>query len=263
MSESEAPDPREELLELVAATRALAEAERARGVRAVAVDSPLPAPTAPEPSADPPSLGEWAALAAPARQAAGDEVGAQGLRRIRDDLGDCQRCPLGRGRRTLVFGVGDPEADLVVVGEAPGYQEDQTGEPFVGPAGQMLDRMLLNVLGLARQQVYILNVVKCRPPNNRKPAPVEIDTCLPYLERQVLAVRPKLLLVLGSVAYRALFASDQGITRARGRWVDYRGVPALPTFHPAYLLRKPEEKRKTFDDLLALKARYDELGGRR
>jgi DNA polymerase len=167
---------------------------------------------------------------------------------------------LCRERKQIVFGVGSPDAELVVVGEAPGYQEDQDGEPFVGPAGQMLDRMLENVLGLARAQVYILNVVKCRPPKNRNPLPEELDACRPFLEGQLRALRPRVLLVLGSVAYRALFRSEAGITRSRGRWHEYGGVPALPTFHPAYLLRTPEDKKLTFEDLKALKARMVELG---
>lgn len=166
-----------------------------------------------------------------------------------------------------MFGVGDPDADLVVVGEAPGYHEDQQGEPFVGPAGQMLDKMLENVLGLRRNQVYILNVVKCRPPKNRNPLPDEVDACRPFLDGQLAAIAPKVILVLGSVAYRAMFRSDAGIKRSRGRWHEHAGAdgptPAMPTFHPAYLLRTPEDKKFTFDDLKAVRQRYDALGGRR
>ncbi len=184
------------------------------------------------------------------------------LQQVREELGDCRRCVLARGRRQIVFGVGDPQADLVVIGEAPGYHEDQQGEPFVGPSGQMLDRMLQNVLGLARSQVYILNVVKCRPPKNRNPLPDEVSACRPFLDGQIDAIDPKVMLVLGSVAFRTLFDTQQGIKRNRGRWREYRGVPTLPTFHPAYLLRQPQDKRLTFEDLQLLHRRYQELSGR-
>jgi uracil-DNA glycosylase family 4 len=193
-----------------------------------------------------------------------DGIGADGLGRIRADLGDCQRCGLCRARTHLVFGVGDPDADLMIIGEGPGEQEDQRGEPFVGPAGQMLDRMLSNVLGLERDAVYIANVVKCRPPGNRNPLPEEIATCLPFLERQIRAVQPKLVVLLGAVALRALLGG-RSILRERGREVVHRptGVPVIPTLHPAYLLRKPEDKKLAFEDLKLARARYDALGGRR
>src|SRR5262249_32921746 len=149
--------------------------------------------------------------------------GAKALELVRDDLGDCRRCGLCQERRTIVYGVGSPDADLVVVGEAPGYEEDQRGEPFVGPAGQMLDKMLENVLGLRRDQVYIANIVKCRPPGNRTPLPDEVERCRPFLERQIEAIGPKVLLLLGTVALKSLLRTDAGIMRCRGTWRDYRG----------------------------------------
>jgi len=262
-----------EVAALLADVRALLEHARGRGVTA---EDPLAPVVAREVSAEPvAALAEptapvernntWAALATEARSHAEGvaESGADGLRRVRDDLGDCRRCALSAGRKTIVFGVGDPEAHLVVIGEAPGYNEDVQGEPFVGEAGQMLDRMLENVLGLPRSQVYIANVVKCRPPSNRNPLPPEIDACLPFLRRQIAAIRPKVLLVLGTVAYKALFGTERGIKSVRGVWHELDGVPALPTFHPAYLLRQPDDKRIVFEDLKALRARYDALGGRR
>ena len=182
---------------------------------------------------------------------------------IKADLGDCRRCVLCQERQNVVFGVGDPQADLAIVGEAPGLQEDRKGEPFVGPAGEMLDKMLLNVLGLPRNSVYICNIVKCRPPGNRNPLPDEVGACMPFLERQLRAIQPKVILVLGTVAFKSLFDTTEGIMRSRGIWREYEGIPAMPTFHPAYLLRQASEKRKTFEDLKALRVRYDELGGRR
>lgn len=248
-------DPREALAELVADVRVLLEDAVSRGAR-YDVEGDVVVEPRPEPTTAP---SRWAAIADAHRQA----EPADTLRRVREDLGDCHRCKLSRGRTNLVFGVGDPEADLVVVGEGPGHNEDLQGEPFVGAAGEMLDKMLANVLGLQRSEVYICNVVKCRPPGNRNPEPDEIEACAPFLERQIRAVGPKVLLVLGSVAYRALLDPQGGIKRGRGAWREWNGVPALATFHPAYLLRQPDDKRLTFEDLKAVRARYDALGGKR
>ena len=242
---------RDELHDLVADVRAMLEDAESRGVRLEDVT-----PSAPEAEA-PAAMAAWSEVAASARDAS--VPAATLLARVREDLGDCRRCKLAKGRRNIVFGVGDPDADLVVVGEGPGRHEDLQGEPFVGDAGQMLDRMLSNVLGLERSQVYILNIVKCRPPRNRNPEPDEVDACRPFLESQLQAIAPKLLLVLGSVAFKSLFNTDQGIMRNRGRWRDYQGIPTMPTFHPAYLLRQPGDKRLTFEDLKAVKRRYEEL----
>ena len=188
---------------------------------------------------------------------------ADRLLAVRRELGACQRCRLCEGRRSLVFGMGHPDADLVILGEGPGANEDRDGLPFVGAAGQMLDNMLKHVLGLTRDQVYILNVVKCRPPNNRNPQPDEVAACRPFLLGQLQAIRPKVILTLGSPAVKTLLETTRGIMSMRGRWQAWEGVPVMPTLHPAYLLRKPEDKRLTFDDLKALRARYDHLGGRR
>lgn len=287
------PD-RSELAELIRATRAALEDAVGRGMReegpaprgstpvatatppttkpaSAPVAVPPPPVTAAAPRiavpAPPPAVVEappprdWSRLAASAR--AEGIPKAQQLATVREELGDCRRCTLCKERRNIVFGVGDPDADLVVVGEAPGYHEDQQAEPFVGPAGQMLDKMLENVLGLRREQVYILNVVKCRPPKNRNPLPDEVESCRPFLDAQLGAIRPKLMLVLGSVAYKTLFRTEEGITRQRGRWHTYGESPVMPTFHPAYLLRTPADKKYTFDDLKILRERYDGLGGRR
>lgn len=246
---------RSELAALVADTRTLLEDAAARGV----IDTPRVPAEALQSDSAPQGLGQWSEVAAAARD---EDLPAHArLAKVREDLGDCRRCALAKGRKQIVFGVGDPDADLVVIGEAPGYHEDQQGEPFVGPAGQMLDRMLENVLGLPRSSVYILNVVKCRPPKNRNPLPEEVSACHPFLVGQLDAIRPKVLLILGSVAFRTVFDTDQGIMRSRGRWRELRGVPAMPTLHPAYLLRNPKDKRLTFEDLKAVRRRYEEVGG--
>jgi DNA polymerase len=258
-------DEAAELQSILAAARALAEDASLRGVREEAF-VPLPAPPAraeaPPPAQAPaPPRSDWSRIAADAREEGLPK--ALQLERIREEMGDCRRCLLCRERKQIVFGVGTPEADLLVIGEAPGFHEDDQGEPFVGPAGQMLDKMLENVLGLRRDQVYILNVVKCRPPKNRNPLPEEVEACRPFLDAQFSAIAPKVALVLGSIAYKTVFRTDDGITRRRGRWHEYQGVPVMPTFHPAYLLRKPEDKRYTFDDLKQVRDRYDRVGGKR
>jgi uracil-DNA glycosylase len=189
--------------------------------------------------------------------------GAAGLTAIQEVLGDCQRCGLCRARRTIVFGVGDPDADLVVCGEGPGPLDDRQGVPFVGPAGQMLDKMLQHVLGLKREQVYLVNVVKCRPPDNRAPLPEEIAACRPFLDAQLQVLRPKVILSLGRPATQTLLRTGRGIKSLRGIWQQLGDVPVMPTFHPAYLLRQDQDKRLTFADLKAVRLRYDELGGRR
>jgi DNA polymerase len=171
-----------------------------------------------------------------------------GLAAIRADLGDCRRCKLAAGRTTLVFGVGDPRAELMFVGEGPGADEDLQGEPFVGKAGQLLTRMIV-AMGFRREQVYIANVVKCRPPENRNPEPDEIEACEPFLRRQIEAVRPRVIVALGKFAAHALLRSTIPITRLRGQWSEYQGVRLMPTFHPAYLLRSPGEKGKAWEDL--------------
>ncbi len=264
-----------ELAELIADTRATIEHLQGRGVRALHPSAELPPPdpvdldlgSAPEPeptapaASTPEAASQWASLASTSRQAAAVEAGT--LDGVRAELGDCRRCGLCTDRNTIVFGVGDPGADLLIVGEAPGFHEDRLGEPFVGKAGEMLDRMLQGVFQLERGEVYIANVVKCRPPNNRNPLPDEVAACLPFLERQIAAIQPKVIVVLGTVALKNLFDTSQGIMRNRGVWREYKGIPAMPTFHPAYLLRNPEGKRDTFNDLKVAARRYMELGGKR
>jgi DNA polymerase len=170
------------------------------------------------------------------------------LEKVRTRLGDCQRCPLSRRRKSLVFGVGNPEARLVLVGEAPGREEDERGEPFVGEAGRLLDRILF-AMGLQRDDVYICNVLKCRPPDNRDPEPGEVATCEPFLVEQLAAIRPQLIVALGRFAIQTLLQTKAPISKLRGHWQEYQGIPLMPTYHPAYLLRSPSGKREVWADM--------------
>lgn len=170
------------------------------------------------------------------------------LDEVRARLGDCQRCPLSRTRKSLVFGVGNPEARLVLVGEAPGREEDERGEPFVGEAGRLLDRILF-AMGLERNEVYICNVLKCRPPNNRDPESEEVATCEPFLVQQLAAIRPEMIVALGRFAIQTLLQTKLPISKLRGSWQEYQGIPLMPTYHPAYLLRNPLGKREVWADM--------------
>src|SRR6516162_3970480 len=173
----------------------------------------------------------------------------EALAAIRADIGDCTRCKLHTlGRKQIVFGVGNPEADLMFVGEAPGADEDEQGIPFVGRAGQLLTK-IIEAIGLTRDDVYIANVIKCRPPQNRNPEQDEVDTCEPFLFRQIDTIKPKVIVALGTFAARALLRTLDPISRLRGRVYDYRGAKLIPTFHPAYLLRNPSSKREVWEDM--------------
>ena len=174
---------------------------------------------------------------------------ADALVAVREDIGDCTRCKLHTlGRRQIVFGVGNPQADLMFVGEAPGADEDVQGEPFVGRAGQLLTK-IIEAIGLTRGDVYIANVIKCRPPQNRNPEQDEVDTCEPFLFRQIDVIQPKVIVALGTFAARALLRTLDPISRLRGRIFEYRGAKLIPTFHPAYLLRNPSSKREVWEDM--------------
>ena len=170
------------------------------------------------------------------------------LEDVRAQMGECTLCKLHKGRHTIVFGVGSPNARLMFVGEAPGEDEDLKGEPFVGKAGQLLTKMI-EAMGLRREAVYICNTVKCRPPNNRNPEPDELAACEPFLKAQLAAVKPEAIVTLGKFAAQALLRDQTPITRLRGQWREYEGIPVMPTFHPAYLLRSPQEKSKVWEDL--------------
>jgi DNA polymerase len=187
-------------------------------------------------------------LAAPSLFDSIERVEGDSLERIREDLGDCTRCRLCRGRRTIVFGVGSPKAELVFVGEGPGHDEDVQGIPFVGRAGQLLTQMI-EAMGLRREDTYICNVVKCRPPENRTPEKDEIATCSPFLLRQLAAIQPKVICCLGAVAAQTLLGTTKSISHYRGQWFDYRGARLIATYHPAYLLRNPAAKPEVWKDL--------------
>src|SRR5437870_4097139 len=174
---------------------------------------------------------------------------ARALKIIREDLGDCTRCVLHKqGRKQIVFGVGNPQADLMFIGEAPGADEDQQGEPFVGRAGQLLNNMI-KAMGLRREDVYIANIIKCRPPGNRTPEREECETCSPFLMRQIAAIKPKVIVALGAVAAKTLLAVNAPMSELRGRWFDFRGTKLAVTYHPAFLLRDPRQKKETWKDL--------------
>jgi uracil-DNA glycosylase len=173
----------------------------------------------------------------------------QALRLIREDLGDCTRCRLSKqGRKQIVFGVGSPNAELMFIGEAPGADEDQQGEPFVGRAGQLLNNMI-KAMGLRREDVYIANIIKCRPPGNRTPEREECETCSPFLMRQIAAIKPRAIVALGAVAAKTLLAINAPMSEFRGRWFDFRGTKLAVTYHPAFLLRDPRQKKETWKDL--------------
>ena len=172
----------------------------------------------------------------------------EALKAIREDIGDCTRCALHRRRTHIVFGVGNVNADIMFVGEGPGADEDLQGEPFVGRAGQLLNNMI-SAMGLRREAVYIANVVKCRPPQNRTPEKEECDTCSPFLFRQIEVVKPRMIIALGAVAAKNLLTINDTMTNLRGRIYDYRGTKLVVTYHPAYLLRDPRQKKEAWKDL--------------
>jgi DNA polymerase len=239
------PGSQDGFAELVRALRAHVEAERARGAiafphtarvtraDAAAVTPPLPAAA--------PVAGDLFASPTVGR--------ATTLEELRAVIGDCQRCKLAGGRRQIVFGVGNPQARLVFVGEGPGEDEDRQGEPFVGRAGQLLTEIITKGMRLRREDVYIANVIKCRPPGNRNPEPDEVASCEPFLLRQIEIIRPEVIVALGKFAAQTLLATKTPITKLRGRWHEFRGIRLMPTFHPAYLLRNPADKRLVWEDV--------------
>ena len=234
------PTARQERQQLVASLRLHVRSMAARGQRTL--------PAAPEPQS----------LTSSAPPAGADSVQPPDLLgALAHEVTRCQRCRLHQGRTNAVPGEGDPSARLLFVGEGPGFDEDRTGRPFVGPAGRVLDAMI-GAMGLRRSEVYIANVVKCRPPGNRQPQPDEVACCWPYLEAQVRHIQPEVIVLLGATALRAFYPGPpEGLRRSRGRWRTWQGIPVLPTFHPAYLLRNEAEKLPVWEDLKAVLRRLD------
>jgi len=183
------------------------------------------------------------------------------LEQIRNDLGDCRRCRLAGSRKKIVFGAGSSDADLMFVGEAPGADEDAQGVPFVGRAGQLLTR-IIQAIELKREQVYIANILKCRPPENRNPLPDEVDCCQPFLLRQIQTIRPLVIVALGKYAAQTLLDCKTPISRLRGTFVDFRGIQLMPTFHPSYLLRNPSAKREVWEDMKMVRDALQSMGSR-
>jgi len=184
-----------------------------------------------------------------ARAASGDRNPAAALREVRDELGECERCGLSKGRTNIVFGDGDPYSRLMFVGEGPGADEDAQGIPFVGRAGRLLTDIIEKGMKIKRSEVYIANIVKCRPPKNRDPEPEERATCMPFLEKQIEAIEPRAIVALGKVAAHSLLGTELPISRLRGSWSEYRSTPVMPTYHPSYLLRNPGAKREVWEDI--------------
>ncbi|HIE64284.1 MAG: uracil-DNA glycosylase [Nitrospira sp.] len=196
------------------------------------------------------------------------QTGLMTLEAIREEMGDCQRCTLCSTRTNIVFGTGNPHASLLFVGEGPGRDEDLQGLPFVGRAGQLLTRMIA-AMGFSRDEVYIANIVKCRPPENRNPKPDEIATCRPFLHQQISAIRPRVICALGTFSAQTLLSTEERISDLRGKFHDFFGIKVLPTFHPAYLLRNPSQKKHVWEDLQLIMAELkkkpvpDEAAGKR
>jgi DNA polymerase len=212
------------------------------------------------------AAGTWAAPGGPSPRRAGTVVEAhepaaprRSLAQIRTDVGECTRCKLHTTRRSIVFGVGSQDAPLMFVGEAPGEQEDKRGEPFVGPAGELLDKMI-EAMGWTRQSVYIANILMCRPPGNRNPQPDEVAQCKPFLDAKIAAIAPRIIVALGRPSANTLLGTDSPISALRGKFHERFGARIMPTFHPAYLLREPDRKRDAWADLKLVIAELARLG---
>lgn len=236
----------QELLDIVTQVRMHVEYQRALGVTSLPVSAAAstlltqaPAPSAPVVA---PAIAPRAVPIPVASASAG-------LDEVRTELGDCTRCKLHKNRTNIVFGEGNPHAELVFVGEGPGQEEDQQARPFVGAAGQLLTDIIVKGMQLKREDVYICNIVKCRPPENRNPELDEIEACEPFLLKQLQAIKPKIIVTLGNTAAKTLLKTTEGITKLRGAWKTYQGIPVMPTFHPAYLLRSPKDKALVWKDI--------------
>jgi DNA polymerase len=243
-----------EFSDIVTQVRTHVELQRALGVSSLqivipdrsspAVISAAPIPgTAPEPPVK--------------RLTAPEEAG--GLASVCEELGGCTGCRLSKGRKTVVAGEGNPDALLVFIGEAPGQEEDKQGRPFVGEAGQLLTDIIVKGMKLQREDVYICTIVKCRPPDDRPPEPDEIAACEGFLLRQIAAIKPRIIVALGRAAAQTMMKTKEGITSLRGKWGAYQGIPVMPTFHPAHLLRKPSDKKAVWEDIRKVMAEIEKI----
>ena len=212
---------------------------------------PAPPPVQAAPPPPPPAAAPAAAKVAPAAE----KISVSSLEDIMRALDNCQRCRLCTNRHNIVFGEGNPHAGLMFIGEGPGYDEDMQGRPFVGKAGQLLDKMIA-AMQFTRDEVYIANIVKCRPDGNRNPMPDEIARCIPFLHKQIEIIRPDVIVCLGATAAKALLNTENGISRLRGKWCSYQNIPVMPTFHPAFLLRQESAKRDAWEDLKLVMKRF-------
>ena len=245
-------DIQKDFLELVADVRAHLELQRSLGVRTVEVgpSGTRPLGSSPLDLTAAPAVGVGPATAPGPPRAVPSSAGRAGvLEGMRQGIGDCRRCKLHGGRQNIVFGEGDPKSAVMFVGEGPGYEEDQQGRPFVGAAGQLLTDIIVKGMKLKREDVYICNIVKCRPPNNRNPEPDEVEACIGFVKQQIAAIKPKVIVTLGNVPTQSLLQTRDGITRIRGKWQEYEGIPVMPTFHPSYLLRSPSAKKEVWIDI--------------
>ncbi len=258
---------RREYLEIVSEVRAHLEYQKALGLRTIEVfvqEQPPSRRDAEDVLNPPASPSSKDGIQTPPPLTKGGEGGfavahSEALSAVREELGNCTRCKLHNGRKTIVFGEGNPHAELVFVGEGPGYEEDQQGRPFVGAAGQLLTDIIVKGMKLRREDVYICNIVKCRPPDNRNPEPDEIEACEPFLMKQLQTIQPKVIVALGNVAARTLIKTAEGITKLRGKWHTYQGIPLMPTFHPAYLLRNPKDKALVWNDIQQVMAEMEKI----
>ncbi len=231
----------QELFDLITQVKAHLEYQKALGVRVIEVIPPTFS------SASPVTVISAEKATEPVKPE--PSIKPSDLSAIREELGNCTRCKLHKGRTNIVFGEGNPNAALVFVGEGPGLEEDQRGRPFVGAAGQLLTDIIIKGMKIKREEVYICNIVKCRPPDNRNPEPDEIEACEPFLEKQLVAINPAVIVALGNTALKTLLKTPEGITALRGKWQTYHGIPLMPTFHPAYLLRNPNGKKLVWEDI--------------
>ena len=246
-------DVNREFLNIVTQVRMHLEYQRALGIQSIEV---LPVP----PARSTREVASAQALSMPTPDSAVEIPSASqssGLAAVREELDNCIRCNLHKHRTNIVFGEGNPDAVLIFVGEGPGHEEDQQGRPFVGAAGQLLTDIIVKGMRHKREDVYICNIVKCRPPNNRNPEPDEIAACEPFLIKQLQAIKPKVIVALGNVAAKTLLKTDKGITALRGTWQTYQGIPLMPTFHPAYLLRNPKDKALVWKDIQLVMAEME------